>query len=94
MAACDFHMAFRLNDNDSARWFSERIGTVDRTMVSESTGPTGRSTSRHTTEEAIKKVAELQALPVGQSVAIYRGKVWNNQATPYFQKWPDMAKDQ
>lgn len=91
MAACDFHMAFRLNDNDTARWFSERIGTVDRISVSSTSGEHS-STTTSTTEEPILKVADLQSLPVGESVAVYRGKAWRNQATPYFERWPDMAR--
>jgi len=84
MAACDFQMAFRLNDNDSARWFSERIGTVDRQVTTD--------TGHQVKEEQILKVADLQALPFGESVAIYRGKVWRNKATPYFERWPEMAR--
>ena len=92
MAACDFHMAFRLNDNDSARWFSERIGTVDRQVTTSTIGGEHHSTSHQVKEEQILKVADLQALPSGESVAIYRGKVWRNQATPYFERWPEMAR--
>ena len=92
MAACDFHMAFRLNDNDSARWFSERIGTVDRQVITSTAGGEHHSTSHQVKEEQILKVADLQALPFGESVAIYRGKVWRNYATPYFERWPEMAR--
>ena len=90
MAACDFHMALRLNDNDTARWFSERIGTVDRVSVSSTSGEHS-STTTSTKEEPILKVADLQSLPGGESVAVYRGRAWRNQATPYFERWPDMA---
>jgi len=89
MAACDFQTAFRLNDNDTARWFSERIGTVDRQTVS--TDSSMRD-SYQAHEEPILKVADLQSLPVGESVALYRGQTWRNKATPYFVRWPEMAR--
>lgn len=92
LAACDFHLAFRLNDNDTARWFSERIGTVDRQVTSTSLGGEHRSVSISVREEPILKTAVLQALPFGESVAIYRGKVWRNRATPYFERWVEMVR--
>lgn len=93
MAACDFHMAFRLNDNDTARWFSERAGTVDREAMSVNTSTQGGGTSWQTIEEPVLKVADLQSLPSGESVAMYRGNVWRNHATPYFERWPEMTHD-
>jgi len=92
LAACDFHMAFRLNDNDTARWFSDRIGTADRIMTSVSQSGSGETLSKSVKEEPIMKLADLQSLPNGQSIAIYRGNVWRNLATPYFKRWPQMAR--
>jgi len=96
LGACDFQMVFRLNDNDSARWFSDRIGTVDREVISTSStgGENGgsSSTSYSVTEEPIMKIADLQNLPTGESIAVYRGKAWRNRATPYFVRWPEMAR--
>lgn len=107
LAACDFHMAFRLNDNDTAAWFSERIGTVDRHVTSYSYDPgdgfiegllsehsRGPVTTENTSlvEEPIMKVADLQSLAVGEGIAIYRGRAWRNRATPYFERWPEMIR--
>ncbi len=36
LGACDMQMVFRLNDNASAQWMSDRIGAVDVTLLSES----------------------------------------------------------
>lgn len=91
LGACDFQMVFRLNDNDSARWFSERIGMVDRVQYASSYG-TNASTTTSIKEEAIVKTSELQSLPAGESIAVYRGKAWRNRATPYFERWPEMAR--
>jgi len=88
MAACDFQMVFRLNDNDTARWFSERIGTVDRQSVSVQS----HGFSAQLSEEPIAKVADLQALPAGECAALYRGLSWRNRATPYYERWPEFRK--
>ena len=37
LGACDFQMVFRLNDNESAKWMSNRIGVVDRIVESKVT---------------------------------------------------------
>ena len=34
LGACNLQMVFRLNDNESAQWMSDRIGTVDWTVRS------------------------------------------------------------
>lgn len=36
LGACDYQKVFRLNDNASAKWMSDRIGVVDVTVTSES----------------------------------------------------------
>ena len=92
LAACDFHLAFRLNDNDTARWFSERIGTVDRRARSVSVGDSSSSRSVSMVEEPVLKVAELQALEPFETVAIYRGMVWRNWAVPWFERWEGKMK--
>lgn len=87
LAACDFQMVFRLNDNETARWFSERVGTADRTVTS----ITGEGDAAYgVAVEAALRVEDLQALPVGQAIAAYRGLIWRNQATPYHRRWPEM----
>ncbi len=50
------------------------------------------STTTSIKEEDIVKISELQSLPAGESIAVYRGKAWRNRATPYFERWPEMAR--
>ncbi len=87
LGACDFQMVFRLNDNETARWFSERTGTADRTVTS----ITGQGDTAYGVKvEAKLRVEDLQALPVGQAIGVYRGLTWRNEATPYYVRWADM----
>lgn len=122
--ACDFVGVFRLNDNDTAQYISDKIGTVQRliTTYQESfnkstsksmsagggdpykfgqSGGGGDSLSIGTSsglnhqrskqlqEEAIIKPHELQELPDGQMVCMYRGESWKGEATPYYKEWPE-----
>lgn len=120
--ACDFVGVFRLNDNDTAQYISDKIGTVHRVITSyqesynksESSsssygagsdingiGDDGSSSgygtssglnhqrSKQLQEEAIIKPHELQELPDGQMVCMYRGESWKGEATPYYKEWPE-----
>lgn len=92
LGACDYQMVFRLNDNASAKWMSDRIGVVDVTVRSESAQPGwfGSVSSENASLVTEPKVFphELQQLKGGQVVCTYRDLAWRGQATPYFEIWP------
>lgn len=84
-------MIFRLNDNATAAWMSEKIGTLDRVIRAVSLNAGGgatRSAQLHT--EPSVWPHELQQLPSGEVVTSYRGLVWRGQAPAYFAQWPEM----
>ncbi|NQY64742.1 MAG: type IV secretory system conjugative DNA transfer family protein [Alteromonadaceae bacterium] len=117
--ACDFVGVFRLNDNETAKYISEKIGTIHRLMTSHSAsyttssssgsgsgsgsyegGPSASSSSssshgmnnqktKQLQEEAVIKPHELQELPDGQMVCMYRGESWKGEATPYYKARPE-----
>jgi type IV secretory pathway TraG/TraD family ATPase VirD4 len=83
LGACDLQMVFRLNDNESAQWMSDRIGTVDNIL--RSVTDSGDASSTLITEPAVRP-HELQRLKRGEVVAAYRHLIWKGQATPYYQR--------
>ncbi len=121
--ACDFVGVFRLNDNDTAKYISDKIGTVHRLITNHNTSYTvsrssgsGSSASsdsgvgggsasisnsssvskgmndqktKQLQEEPVIKPHELQELPDGQMVCMYRGDAWKGEATPYYQSNPE-----
>lgn len=40
-------------------------------------------------EEQVIKPHELQELPDGQMVCMYRGESWKGEATPYYKLYPE-----
>jgi type IV secretory pathway TraG/TraD family ATPase VirD4 len=96
LGACDLQMFFRLNDNASAKWVSEKIGTVDRVVQSVALTQ-GRdwipkeTRSAQLRTEPVMRPHELQQLPAGAVVASYHGLVWRGEAPAYFERWPEMA---
>ena len=89
LGACDLHMVFRLNDNASATWMSERIGVVEREIEARGFAMEGGlNVSHQLTQEPIIWPHELQKLEPGQVVCVYRGLAWRGEATPYFERWP------
>lgn len=98
LGACDLQMVFRLNDNASAEWMSQRIGVIDREIRSHSVAQAGgegigwrSSVSRSLVQEPIIFAHELQALNPSEVVCTYRGKTWRGKAMPYFERWPEYA---
>jgi type IV secretion system protein VirD4 len=90
LGACDFQMVFRLNDNDTAAWMSEKIGTLDRLSTSVTMpGWIMKNLTQSLTREPLIFPHELQQLSPGESIASYRGVAWRNQALPYYQRWPE-----
>lgn len=117
--ACDFVGVFRLNDNDTAKYISEKIGTIHRLITSQSAsytkskssggssssgsyegGPSASSSSsdsegmnhqktKQLQEEALIKPHELQELPDGKMVCMYRGDSWKGEAMPYYKVYPE-----
>jgi type IV secretion system protein VirD4 len=88
LGACDVQMVFRLNDNASAEWMSDRIGVVDRVVDSESFkfGELAQKSQTLVTEPIIWPHL-LQQLAAGEVVCTYRGKTWRGKAAPYFELW-------
>jgi type IV secretion system protein VirD4 len=90
LGACDMQMVFRLNDNASALWMSDRIGKVDREVeaVAVKIGELAQK-SRSLVTEPIVWPHELQALAANEVVCTYRGNTWRGIARPYYELWPE-----
>ena len=95
LGACDFQMVFRLNDNSSAEYFSNKIGTIDRlveaTSVTSSSSIGGDSVtdSKQLSKEQVIDPHEIQQLDDGEVICTYRGKSWRGYATPYYVTHPE-----
>ena len=95
LGACDFQMVFRLNDNASADWMSQRLGVVDRLVESSSVTWGNRFIPNRTDQQSLVKEPkifphELQALTDTEAICVYRGRAWRGQAMPYFTRWPEL----
>lgn len=88
MGACDYQLIFRLNDNTTAEWFSDKIGThwITNTSAGYSYGDGGSSysSSSNWQEDLIIKPHELQQLAMSQVVSMYRGISWISIAEPFY----------
>lgn len=88
MGACDLQMCFRLNDNATAQWMSEKIGTQEVTMRADTVGNQWFEGSV-TTSVALESIIEphkLQQLADGEAVYSYRGVHWLGEPTPYYKE--------
>lgn len=88
MGACDYQLIFRLNDNTTAEWFSDKIGThwITNTSAGYSYSDNGNSysSSSNWQEDLIIKPHELQQLAMSQVVSMYRGISWISIAEPFY----------
>lgn len=86
LGACDFQMVFRLNDVESAKWMSERIGMADvvGTSVTSSPERAYATTSQSVSLEPMIWPHQLQSLLPGEVVCAYRETRWRGEATPYW----------
>lgn len=89
LGACDFQMCFRLNDNNTAKWFSERVGThlVENTSYNVTLDPDinlSKGNNRDLQREEIIYQHELQQLSDNEVLAIYKGIAWRGIARPYW----------
>ena len=86
MGACDMQMCFRLNDNATAEWFSQKIGTQEVTKVSSTINNSTNdrdSSSTAIERESIIHPHELQQLSNSEVIVSYRGVNWKGLAEPY-----------
>jgi len=89
LAACDFQMVFRLNDNATAEWMSKRLGTVDR-LVKNVTVTIGdgffpnRTYAQQLVTEPVAFPHQIQQLENSDVICTYRGAAWRGYAKPYF----------
>ena len=95
--ACDLQAVFRLNDNATAEWFSDKIGSVDRLVeaISATISPHIISDYTYTTSQSLEREPvifphDLQRLAVSEVVCAYQGLAWRGEATPYFKR-PDLS---
>lgn len=95
LGACDAQLFFRLNDNDSAQYLSDKIGRIDRVVeamglnLSHETPLPSFKVEQSLKEEPAIYPHELQQLKQHEIVVCYRGLSFRAQATPYHQKpWP------
>jgi type IV secretory pathway TraG/TraD family ATPase VirD4 len=89
LGACDLQMVFRLNDNESAQWMSDRIGTVEwrlRSVTHDGGLFSGGTASDSLSTEPAVRPHELQRLGRGEVVTAYRHLVWKGRATPYYER--------
>lgn len=85
LGACDMHMCFRLNDNATAKWFSEKVGTQRVTKIADTRGEHS-SVTRSIDTEFIIEPHKIQQLEMGQALYSYQGKNWLGHATPYYEE--------
>ncbi len=85
LGACDMHMCFRLNDNATAKWFAEKIGTQRVTKISATDGENSSNTKSIDSEFVIEP-HEIQQLKMGMALYSYQGKNWMGYAKPYYQE--------
>lgn len=88
MGACDLQMCFRLNDNATAKWFSEKIGTQEDVMIS-----TGDTTSRSIALNAVIEPHEIMQLDTNKALYSYRDMNWLGEATPYYRDSNSLLDD-
>ena len=88
MGACDLQMCFRLNDNATAQWMSDKIGTQEVTMRSSTDNGLleGGSTTTSVSLESIIEPHKLQQLADGEAIYSYRGVNWLGEPTPYYKE--------
>lgn len=85
LGACDMHMCFRLNDNATAKWFAEKVGTQRVTKISVTSGENSSTTKSIDTEFVIEP-HKIQQLKMGEALYSYQGKNWMGYATPYYKQ--------
>lgn len=83
LGACDMHMCFRLNDNATAQWFADKIGTQRVTKIADTSGKNSSITRSIDTEFVIEP-HKIQQLEMGQALYSYQGQSWLGHATPYY----------
>lgn len=87
MGACDLQMCFRLNDNATAKWMSEKIGTQEVIMRADGGASfLENNVTTSVTMESIIEPHEFQKLAVGEAVYSYRGVNWVGLPTPHYQE--------
>ncbi|WP_154223902.1 type IV secretory system conjugative DNA transfer family protein [Marinicella rhabdoformis] len=82
LGACDFQMVFRLNDNATAKYFSQRVGT--QRVQHRNVG--NQSTTTSSTIEPIIEPHELMELDTNQVLCTYKTHKWIGQATPFYKE--------
>jgi type IV secretion system protein VirD4 len=95
MGACDLQIVFRLNDNATAEWMSNRIGTVDRLIESRSVARKNSwypeiTESNQLTKEPIIFPHELSQLENSEIICAYKNAAWRGKATPYYEKFANL----
>jgi type IV secretion system protein VirD4 len=90
LGATDVKVMFRLEDNNTAEWMSDRIGKIDRVIESVSTkfGDMAQH-SRQLSLEPMVFPRQLMELRPGEVVCSYRGHTWRGRATPHFERYPE-----
>lgn len=92
LGACDYQMIYRLNDNATAQYFADRIGLQEAKYIGISVSESSNNGGNTSTEsQSIKREYvifphELQQLPNGTAIAIYRGIAWKGRTIPYFEQ--------
>nr|WP_181718044.1 type IV secretory system conjugative DNA transfer family protein [Psychrobacter sp.]QJS05205.1 Type IV secretory pathway, VirD4 component, or conjugative protein [Psychrobacter sp.] len=101
MSACSLKICYRVNENSTAREFSELVGDVDVEKWSSTEMPQVSKTGRTYTQRSINNVpdrraliepSELLGLETGDAIVIYKGKSARMTMPRYYEIYPmDMS---
>ena len=101
MSACSLKICYRVNDNDTAREFSDLVGNVDVERWSSTNtqyvSETGRSYNQRPITSTPERMAliessELLELETGDAIVIYKGKSARMTMPRYYEIYPmDMS---
>lgn len=97
MSACSLKICYRVNENETAREFSQLVGNVDVERWSSTETPqtstsghsyTQRSINRNADKMALIEPSELLEMKTGDAVVIYKGKSARMTMPRYYEVYP------
>lgn len=97
MSACSLKICYRVNDNDTAKEFSDLVGNVDVERWSSTNtqyvSETGRSYNQRPITSTPERMAliessELLELETGDAIVIYKGKAARITMPRYYESYP------
>lgn len=92
LAACNFQMFFRLNDQETRELVSKLVGKTSRVKKSVSKGKGAGSVTTTREEVNVIEAHELGQMGSGQVVTLYAGASARGVATPHYVDFPEFKK--